>query len=173
MNNPLDSSRVLTPEVLQALTGLRDLHLPLPEQRSDAQWFVFGLLFLLLVGLGIIAWLRWRRRPRQLVLQKLRQCATSYRRSGQTERFLLDISCLLRQVAIARYGPLLAGLSGERWLHWLDEQMPPQGASVSRAFQEGVGRVLLDGPYQRPGQMGSASADDLLDLVRRWLRANA
>ena len=51
-------------------------------------------------------------------------------------------------------------LRGEPWLAFLDAQLGGE------EFSQGVGRILLDGPYQRRARIDT---DDLLVLIRRWL----
>jgi len=70
-----------------------------------------------------------------------------------------ELSELLRRIAIARLGrDRAAGLSGERWLAWLQEHDPAGFAWTQR------GQPLLTLPYAPPGS-GHDSASQLLPLI--------
>ena len=56
----------------------------------------------------------------------------------------------------------MAGLTGERWLGYLDET----GGAGDAAFADGPGRALLRGPYD--GR--DAPAPGLGALAARWVR---
>jgi hypothetical protein len=75
------------------------------------------------------------------------------------------LSGLLRRAMLA-YSPRhdVAGLTGTRWLEWLDRGL------VDRPFSEGPGRALSDLPYRRsPVDVADADVEKLLDAVRRRL----
>jgi len=83
----------------------------------------WGLLFLLLLGLAMAAWLRKRARQPSVRWQRaaLRELAQLQTVSGQAgiddAHIAREVQLLLRRYAIARYGrDAVAALSGDTWL---------------------------------------------------------
>lgn len=125
-------------------------------------WWLLALLVMLLL-IGLV-----------LVLRNLRRYpAGSWRRHGwkelrtlrrqadrlPTQQIAVELSELLRRIAIARLGRAsAAGLSGADWLTWL-QQHDPAGFDWSR-----FGKPLLTLPYAPPGR-NTESADQLLALI--------
>jgi hypothetical protein len=146
--------------------ALRDIHLPDPVSwwpPAPGWW----LLLLTVIGLGIALNYWWRTRSRRRLLQlaehELVIIEQAYAQNHDSSRALQNISMLLRRIALSRYPRAdVAGLTGERWLQFLDNALP------DRPFTQGSGRSLADAPY-RP----SAEADlqALFDLSRQWITA--
>jgi hypothetical protein len=143
---------------------LRDIHLP-----ADPSWWPpapgWWLLALLCLGLLVMAavWIRRRlarRRWRQRVTSELDRIATEYSAEPDALRLSAEVSQLLRR-ASRLLDPAAPALRGAAWLEFLDSILG------SDDFTNGVGRVLLEGTYQRAANV---DADGLLDLTRRWLR---
>lgn len=83
-----------------------------------------------------------------------------------SQEIAIELSELLRRIAIARLGRArAAGLSGERWLAWLQEQDPAGFAWTER------GRALLTLPYARPGssQVSAMQLFPLIDAAFAWI----
>jgi len=143
------------------LTQLRDIHLPAPVAwwPPAPGWWVSLLLLMIAAGLVYVLHVRrrrnhWRRRA-LAELARLRQAAP--------ERMLPELSVLLRRVAISRYPRReVAALTGEEWLGFLDRAL---GADT--AFQSGVGRVLLNGPYANTAGFDAVA---LISLCERWIK---
>ena len=150
------------------LAQLRDIHLPPPPSfwpPAPGWW----LLAAVVVALAVLAWRRlpgWlaRRRLRRAILGEL---AALRRRADSGEAsasVAADVSVLLRRAALARAPRgAVAGLSGERWLAWLDAGL----GAKARDFREGPGRHLASAPYGGPAPADAAA---LLDLAERWVR---
>ena len=142
---------------------LRDIHLP-----PDPDWWPpapgwWLLLAVALVVVGILVHLlrqRWRHRQwREDVMAELRQITRQHNRAPDPARLLADISQLLRR-ASRLLDPAAVSLRGDAWLRFLDSVL--EGAH----FSSGLGRCLLDGPYQREVEVDTGA---LLDLTRTWL----
>lgn len=149
---------------------LKDLHLP-PEISGwppAPGWLV--LLAILAAGLVWLlyrSWLRWHAgKPRRAALRQLAQLKRAYQEGGNIQRLSIDLSELLRRAMLA-YAPRseVAGLSGERWLAWLDQGMD------EKAFTDGAGKMIESLPYRNP-ELGArgVDVDGLLDAVSRRLR---
>lgn len=128
---------------------LRDLHLPEAVSwwpLAPGWWIVFGLL-LVLAGFLLQRYLERRARDaaRRDALRQLDDLLNEYEAHRNVVSFAARVSALLRRVMLA-YAPRqhVAGLTGEDWLAWLDQDLAhPQ-------FVAGPGRALLDLPYRNP-----------------------
>ena len=141
---------------------LRDLQLP-----EAIGWWPLAPGWWLLIGLaalGVLLLLRQhlRRRARgaarRHALLQLRQLTAEYERHRDAVRFSADLSGLLRRTMLA-YAPRreVAGLTGDAWLAWLDQDLE------TPCFQTEAGRKLLEMPYRRPDD--EVAAMDLIDVV--------
>jgi len=160
----------MTPEALaEALAELRGWHLPEPVSwwPPAPGWSTLGLAVLALAVWGGVSMLRHARRTAaaRAALQELAALEAALARDGDVAAFLRGLSRLLRRFTLARFPRReVAGLTGERWLAFLD------GQGGGWSFRTGVGRVLVAGPY-RPG--GEVKASELAALVRAWIARNA
>jgi hypothetical protein len=141
---------------------IRDLHLP----EAIAWWPLapgWWVLIAALVGLGVYLlrlYLRRRARgsARRHALRQLARLTADFEQHGDAVAFSSDLSELLRRTMLA-YAPRheVAGLTGDAWLEWLDQDLDQP------RFQGGTGRKLLELPYRRPDD--ELSALDLVDVV--------
>ena len=148
---------------------LRDLHLP-----EAIGWWPLApgwwILFVLLVaGLVWLAWrwlLAWRlNAPRRFALRALAKIESEYLEHHNPVMLGKQLSELLRRsmLAYARRDEV-AGLTGEAWLVWLDDNMP-----VPYFHTEG-GKSLLTLPYRDPdGDFSDVDISALLAAVRMRL----
>jgi hypothetical protein len=150
----------------QALSGLRDIHLPPPVNwwpPAPGWWLLAALLLVLL----LLFWRGWRARRRRLALHRealaeLAAIRRQYESDGNRQELVRRLSRLLRRVAISRFPrEEVAGLVGDPWLAFLDRAFHGNG------FLEGPGRILAEGGY-RP-DAGTFDAEALFELVERWL----
>ncbi|MGB8146722.1 MAG: DUF4381 domain-containing protein [Chromatiaceae bacterium] len=150
------------------LADLRGYHLPDPVSwwPPAPGWWLLALLGLSLLIL-LAGWLvrRHRRgaaaRAAQAELTALR---ATLAQDGDAAACARGLSRLLRRFALVRFPRrVVAGLSGEAWLAFLDAQ------GGGGRFQSGPGRLLLDAPYQPPQDFPVA---ELASLVEDWIRRN-
>lgn len=148
---------------------LRDLHLPDPTgwwPLAPGWWFLIALA---LAGLGYLlrnAWLDWRRNaPRRLALRELARLRGEYERGVDIVTFARELSELLRRAMLACAPRAeVAGLTGARWLEWLDRGLD------DRPFSDGPGRVLISLPYRGADpEEGEFDLDLLTDVVQKRL----
>jgi hypothetical protein len=148
---------------------IRDLHLP----ETIAWWPVapgwWILLGLLLCGFGFLAWRALQKyrlhAPRRRALSQLRLLESEYVRNNDAISLGLRLSELLRRamLAYARRDEV-AGLTGLRWLEWLDRGLP------EAVFSDGPGGNIESLPYRRPGlDTSDIDVDGLLEAVRQRL----
>ncbi|MDF2233608.1 DUF4381 domain-containing protein [Albimonas sp. CAU 1670] len=148
------------PNLVDLLDELRQPPPPPPVSMlpQTAGWPVLGLLLLLALAFAV----RSGRRRRRADAWR-REALAALAQAGDDPAAVAPI--LRRAALTARPRQAVAGLSGERWLAFLDETAgaPPER---SGGFAHGPGRALLHGPYDGRG----ASAPGLGALAARWVR---
>lgn len=141
---------------------LRDLHLP-----DLIGWWPLAPGWWVLIALATIAlgWLfksyvqlRARGAVRRYALLQLKVLIAEFEQHHDTVKFSSKMSELLRRTMLA-YSPRqqVAGLTGDDWLAWLDQDLE------TRLFQTVAGRKLLELPYRRPSD--DISALDIVGVV--------
>jgi hypothetical protein len=149
---------------------LRDLHLP-----STIGWWPFApawwaVIVLVAFGLGWLlrTFLRTRAQgaARRHALRQLEKLDANYMQHGDAVLFGTELSELLRRTMLA-YAPRrdVAGLTGEAWLAWLDQDMREP------MFVAGVGKSLIELPYRAAtSDVSGIDVDALRDAVRSRLQ---
>ena len=145
---------------------LRDLHLPDPVgwwPLAPGWWII---IVLAVGGLGWLLYRGWQKyrynAPRRYAIRSLAAIEAEYLSDRNTARLGRQISELLRRAMLA-YAPrdAVAGLTGEAWLQWLDQDLP-----VPYFHTEG-GRSLLALPYRDPaGDFSDVDVNALLAAVK-------
>jgi len=139
---------------------LHDIHLPVPVSwwpPALGWWFLLGLLLLLLALAVLFRRQRRRSHNRRLALRELDQMAQL-----PPGELAASLSQLLRRSALCHFPRQdCAGLVGNAWLEFLDRPFKDQ------PFSQGIGRSLLDAPYNPNAAIES---QELLNLCRRWLK---
>lgn len=149
---------------------LRDLHLPEAVgwwPLAYGWWVLIGLFVVYLAYLAWRAWQRWRaNRPRRIALRQLSKVQAAYRGGVDAVALAKQLSELLRRAMLA-YAPRdeVAGLTGQRWLEWLDRGM--QG----KPFTSGPGQMIGSLPYLKNDERtADANVAALIDTVRERLQ---
>jgi len=158
--------------MLARLHDIRGLD-PIPWWPPAIGWWLLAALVVVLL-FALLSMLRnlrrypagsWRR-PAWKQLRTLRQQAGRM----PAQQLAGELSELLRRIAIARLGRArAAGLSGERWLVWLQENDPAGFAWSHRD------RPLLTLPYAPPDsdQDGAGQLLPLIDAAFPWVDRSA
>ncbi len=145
---------------------LRDIHLPPAISwwpPAPGWWLLLLGLLLLIAALYVIYQRRQRKRFQRLALFELEELQQDYDNTKNPQQLLEGLSRLLRQSAILHFPQHnCAGLVGDDWLSFLDQQLGDQ------SFSQGPGRLLADAPY-RPHSV-QVDAEALLSLCRSWLQ---
>ena len=155
-----------------ALQNLHEIILPEPVSwmPQTIGWYtVFGLIFFV-AGWWVYCSLRHYRknRYRRLALQELAVIEQELQRPEKRATVLSGIPVLLKGTALLVFPRSeVAGLSGEKWLDFLDKTMG------GKNFTIGEGRLLPELAYA-PGARISKLPDEqvgrLLQLLRRWIK---
>ncbi len=145
---------------------LKGLHLPEAIgwwPPAPGWWVLIGVA---LIGLGFLLrhWMRTRSRSaaRRYALRQLKVIVHEYEQHKDAVAFAANVSELLRRTMLA-YAPRqnVAGLTGEEWLAWLDQDL------AQPVFGSGPGRQLLDLPYRNPNlDIPVADMDRLVAAIR-------
>jgi hypothetical protein len=148
---------------------LRDLHLPeaIGWWPLAPGWWV--VIVLAIAGLVWLLYKVWQHHafnaPRRYAIRELVKAEAEFRQHGNAVTLGRQVSELLRRAMLA-YAPRheVAGLTGESWLRWLDQDLP-----VPYFHTEG-GKSLLQLPYRDPeGQIDDIDINAMLLAVRMRL----
>jgi hypothetical protein len=150
--------------MIQALP-LRDIHLPdtlLWWPLAIGWWFVIAMLLGIITGFGVFYYLKKKNKTQYRAITDALDILKQLAKEENKSVLITHISQLLRRVCISLYGrKQVAGLTGERWLRFLDRK------GKTTAFTKGVGRVLVVYPYQKTVDY---SRQEILLLVQVWLQ---
>ena len=151
-----------------SLTRLRDIIEPPPVPGwppAPGVWFLAGFVFVWLVAVLAVVWLRHRRNAyRRQALKELADMDAGLGDPECSTRVSAQLNELLKRTALAAYPrSAVAPLAGSEWLAFLD-----RSAGLSE-FTEGAGRAL-GSIYS--SSTGSPEANELQGLsaaARRWI----
>jgi len=100
------------------LDQLKDIHLPDPVSMWPLAWPWWMLLLAIFIAVGLTLYLRKKNTWRRQALSKLKVIS-----SENQLQCIQQCNRLLKQVSLFRFGNSCASLSGEKWLHFLDEKL--------------------------------------------------
>ncbi len=148
-----------------ALTQLKDIHLPAPIGWWPLApgWYFLTLLVILVLGLMAYYWHKkyQQNRAKKEALQLLARYEQQYQQDNNAQIATAQISELLKRVALVYYPrDRVAGKYGEEWLAFL------QQTSKKLDFSE-VNLLLLQVPFQ-PGAAHDVSP--LFIKARQWIK---
>ena len=159
----------MNPELLARLRDIHDLDPPGWWPPAIGWWLVAAgmvalgvLLFLLIRSLRRYPPGSWHRDARNQLLA-LRRLLPQL----APEQAMRELSELMRRIAVARLGrEQAAGLTGDDWLAWLEEQ-DPEGFPWRQE-----GRALIEVPYAPPGHrpVSRAQVERLIQAALVWAR---
>ena len=146
------------------LAALRDIHGPAdPEFWPPAPGWIALAVLVTAIGLAatVLAARRWRAgRFRREALASLRSLRARHLEGAPDNEIAAELSALIRRVALARRPrEEVAGLTGDRWLAWLEAIPPGIGVAVRAA--------LLEAPYARRCRFDVKRA---LAACEQWIR---
>ena len=155
--NPIDFSQIPLPDI--HLPGAIGWWPPAPG------WWILAAV---LVGAALFAFLRYRSHFRErAALWALRRALERLEEGADPAHCLRQISMIVRRFAMsmAERADAVAGLTGERWLKYLDSRW-------ERAeFATGAGRALAVAPYVPPSRVRSGDVAALGGLCVDWVAA--
>src|SRR5512136_1432022 len=167
----------MTAAVEVPISGLEKLHeivlrTPVSWMPQTIGWYaVFGLI-LFVAGWWVYRRLRHHRtnRYRRLALEELAVIEQELQRPEKRAKALAEIPALLKWTALSTFPRSeVAGLSGEKWLAFLDKTMG------GKNFTEGEGRLLPElayAPEDRISKLPDEMIGKLLQLIRQWIKVH-
>lgn len=145
---------------------LRDIHLPDPISWWPLApgWWALMILLVIVVLLTTYFIRRYRNHKISalyLAKQELERIKTDFNINQDKSNLVKELSELIRRLSISVFPrEESAGLTGEEWLKFLDQY------SAKNEFDNGIGRVLIEAPYQANPDFNS---NELIDLVSIWI----
>ena len=127
-------------------------------------WYVLIGLVLILIGLGIYRYLKYRKknRYRLIALQEIENIKSQD--AGGTE--LIVLNTILKATALQGFPrSAVASLYGEEWLNFLDS------TATGSNFQE-AGDILVNAAFQKAEtlEIKSHQWKNLLDMSKYWIK---
>jgi len=158
-----------------SLDRLHDLVVPPPTPwwpPAPGWLWLLSLLALAALVLAVRRFVRWQRnRYRREALAELRRIEKQLGSPENKGAALLDLSELLKRVAITAYGRTdVARLAGNDWFAYLDKCA---GTAFNQGLGDAMARALYSGQAQSPGTVHGGPAVDCPALVaeaRHWIR---
>ncbi len=148
------------------LSQLHGIHFPKPIAWWPLApgWYVMtALLVIVILAVTYLLYRQYQQcLRRRVVLKTIDHLAWQYQHQQITAvQALAQLSVLVKRIAISfDQQNMPQALSGKAWLHYLD-----QGLGQPE-FSRGVGRCLLDGPYQKQVDFDAA----VFELVIAWAK---
>ncbi|MGY0398683.1 MAG: DUF4381 domain-containing protein [Ostreibacterium sp.] len=148
----------LSPEQLKQLERLKDIHLPEP-----IEWWPLApgwWLLMILIILFIVAILWWffssRKTVKKAALDELKTFSMD-----DSITLSVNLSALMRRVAIQHYGEQIAAVSGQSWANFL---------AKDKIMSQQIAQFFADAPYAKLDNPPSSKR--LITATRRWIRSN-
>lgn len=153
---------------------LKDIHLPpaIGAWPPAPGWWIGALVLIAAVAAISFFVIRHRRRNayRRAAVQVAKHFNEHFHQHQDKTQLAIDCSELLRRVAVTAYGTQAAGISGTRWLKFLDEKLGKRKSRNAKTPASMFGNLepaLLQAPY-RPGVDYDAQA--LQHALLQWIR---
>ncbi len=147
---------------------LRDIHLPDPVSLWPLApgWWALMILLVTVTLLTMYFIRRYRNHKISalyLAKQELERIKTDFNINNDKSNLVKELSELIRRLSISIFPrEESAGLTGEEWLKFLDQY------SDKNEFDTGIGRVLIEAPYQADPEFNS---NELLALIATWVES--
>lgn len=151
---------------MHAELPLREIHLPNSISwwpPAYGWWLALGAAVLLLFIAVLL--IRHYLKPtlRKQASRELDAIEKAYHATQDATKCLSELSILLRRATISqKHLAGAAGLTGQEWLNLLDQPLKvPE-------FSQGVGQILLVGPYHY--RVDNEQVTALIELCKKWVR---
>jgi len=162
------------PTGADALSGLRDIHLPPPVPfwpLAPGWWMLAGLVVLVLC-VALLLELRRRRTLAYRAARELDRIAGDTVSHPDSLAVAAAAALLMRRIVLTRTGDTAAvARTGEDWQRFLREG----SGRLKGGMPDAIGAFLAIAPYLPPDapQAQGVAREELVAAVRRWIRSNA
>jgi hypothetical protein len=169
MNEPISNNPVL---------DLRDIHLPEPVSWwpvAPGWWILIAGIFLIVTAVFISRKIYLGKQLKRDINAELENIKQQFQKTQNRVQLAEALSILLRRACIT-YFPAenIAGLTGNRWLAYLDKtHINKTGRDLpdNEKFQSDIGKVLLTAPYLPDNTGLDYDAQILIRLCESWLKS--
>lgn len=157
----------ISSQAADPLAQLQDIHVPAEIGLWPPAWGWWLSAIFLASSIAIIVFFIKRKKSRNayraLAINELNTIQEKFT-AEQNSEYLQALSILLRRTALSGFGlSFNASLKGSEWLEWLDHQC----TATNQQFSQGIGRVLLTGPYQKSPDF---ERNELHNLSLLWIK---
>lgn len=155
---------------------IRDIHLPasISWWPLAPGWWMLLLVIILLTILSYFLVKHYRQGSmKRLALKSLKKIKASHKETADLTTFVRRLSILLRKVCITFYTrEATAGLTGKKWLKFLDDTLDIDNKKIGMRFDSPIGVVLTNVPFQ-PSNTDSNTVDveRLYELCEAWIKS--
>lgn len=143
---------------------LRDIHLSDPISwwpLAFGWWIILGAIAIFLCVIVFCIWKYTKPTLKKEAAKSVDQIEKLFCENGDAVQCLAALSALLRRITLKTYSSEYAGLTGNAWLQVLDRGLKEP------EFSQGVGKILLNAPYQP--YIDSKETSELIQLCRKWV----
>ena len=153
----------------EPLAQLRDIHTPaiIEVWPPALGWWMIATFCFLLIAAALILLIRvWRaNRYRREALSELNKFLVIWNKNNDDYAYLRSLQSLLKRTALTTFPRKdVAGLTGEAWVHFLDQ------ATNRNDFSIGEGEALIDGVYRADF---SVDVNSLNVVAKMWIRKHS
>lgn len=153
-----------------ATLNLRDIHLPHPVSwwpPAPGWWALLFLCLLVVFSVWFFRLIKHKRSVRVAAFKELQIISNTFSQKRDAHKLVKSLSILLRRICLSYFPRTeVAGLTGEKWLAFLDNCL--DWGNVPDRFSQGAGRILITAPYQPQAVL---HGEALLNLCQHWIKA--
>lgn len=158
--------------------NLRDIHLPEAISwwpLAPGWWLLVAGFILMLAVIFISRKIYLKKQLKRDIKSELENIKQQFQQSKNKSQLAKSLSVLLRRASMSYYPKMnIAGLTGEKWLSYLDQtrlNRASNSRSAGKQFQSETGKVLLTAPYLPENARLEYDAQALIHLCESWLLA--
>ena len=150
--------------VEELLAQLKDIQQPIEPgwwPLAMGWWYLVFLVFLVYLTLWFLKKRKLANRGVVVAFSELEKIKDEYLQNNNNNQLACNLSIWLKKVSLYAFPEqTVAGLTGQRWLEFLDK------SSGGTQFTSGVGKVFADSIYAKDLKV---NATELIQLCENWL----
>lgn len=150
--------------VEELLAGLNDIQLPVEPgwwPLALGWWYLLCLIGLIVITLWFLTKRRQANEPVVIASNELERIKNDYLENNNDGQLATNLSIWLKKVSLYAFPDhSVAGMTGQRWLEFLDNK------SKNNEFSDGAGKVFADSIYSNDVKVNAAA---IIKLCEKWL----